>query len=98
MEEKRANISLRGVDLLSFLGSQDGNLRRLEDHFPGTLVVRGEELILEGPADSVDRMQGIVDDLIERAADGIPLDANTMDRILVEATLGRQPARPDTQE
>ena len=29
MEEKRANISLRGVDLLSFLGSQDANLRRL---------------------------------------------------------------------
>ena len=93
MEEARANISLRGVDLLGFLGHQDGNLRRLEDHFPGTIVVRGEEMILQGPAGDIEAMERIVQELLSWAEAGRSLDATALDRILG----GAQPMGPTVQ-
>jgi phosphate starvation-inducible PhoH-like protein len=80
--DKRTTISLQGLDLLTFLGHHDANLRRLEDHFPGTLVVRGDELILEGDAEHVDSMTRAVGLLIEWARRGRPVDPSSIERIL----------------
>lgn len=93
MSEKRTTISLRGLDLLEFLGRQDSNLRRLEDRFPGTLVVRGDTLILEGEAQAVDAMGKAVEDLIEWALQGRAVDALVIDRIL-SGKAGGSPAPP----
>jgi len=82
MNEKRTTISLEGIDLLSFLGSGDRNLRQLEDHFPGTLVIRGDQLILRGPAEEVERMERVVTELRHWLDDGRALDAGSLERIL----------------
>lgn len=82
MSRERTTISLQGVDLLTLLGQGDANLRRLEDRFPGTLVVRGDQLILEGEPRDVDRMRGVVDDLVEWVGSGRSLDGSALDRIL----------------
>jgi phosphate starvation-inducible PhoH-like protein len=82
MNEKRSTISLQGIDLLSFLGHEDGNLRRLEDHFPGTLVLRGNELILRGEAGAIRKMEQVVRELVAWAQAGRRLDRGALDRIL----------------
>lgn len=92
MDEKRTTISLRGLDLLQFLGPQDVNLRRLEEHFSGTLVVRGEELILQGDPDRVDAMVRSMRELLEWVEGGRGLDPQSIDRIFAgEAPSGQAP-------
>ena len=82
MDEKRSSISLAGVDLLAFLGPQDANLRRLEDAFPGRLVIRGDEVVLRGRPQDVERMEGTVERMAEWARKGRPLDVSAVDRIV----------------
>jgi len=82
MSRERTTISLEGVDLLSLLGQGDANLRALEDRFPGTVVVRGDQLILEGEPGDVRRMRGVVGDLVEWIGSGRNLDRSALERIL----------------
>ena len=91
MSREHTTIPLHGVDLLTLLGHEDANLRRLEDRFPGTLVVRGDQLILEGETQDIQRMRGIVSALIEWIEAGRPLDGSALDRILG----GEQVSRAD---
>ena len=56
MADVRHSISLRGIELIDFVGSQDSLLRRMEDAFSGRLVIRGDELVLEGSSAEVERM------------------------------------------
>ncbi len=88
MTQKRTTISLDGVDLLEFLGSQDDNLRCLEDHFPGTLVVRGDSLILQGDDRAVRHMSGVVEELVRWAQEGRTLDRLAIDRLVTGRGLG----------
>jgi phosphate starvation-inducible PhoH-like protein len=82
MNEKRTTISLRGLDLLDFLGHQDANLRRLEERFDGTLVVRGDTLILQGEPDRVDAMEKAMGELLRWVQKGRRIDPASIDRIL----------------
>jgi phosphate starvation-inducible PhoH-like protein len=92
MNEKRSTISLQGIDLLSFLGHEDGNLRRLEDHFPGTLVLRGNELILRGEPGAIEKMEQVVQEIVAWAEAGRRLDRGALDRILEGDALSYQQA------
>lgn len=94
MNEKRTTISLRGLDLLQFLGHQDANLRRLEERFPGTLVVRGEELILQGEAELVDAMEQSMREVLQWVEQGKELDPQSIDRIFA----GEAPSHGDHSE
>jgi phosphate starvation-inducible PhoH-like protein len=82
MNEKRTTISLKGLDLLDFLGQQDANLRRLEERFEGTLVVRGDTLILKGEASRVDAMEKAMAEVLRWAHEGRRIDPESIDRIL----------------
>ena len=98
MNERRTSISLAGIDLLSFLGPQDGHLRRLEDAFDGRLVIRGNELFLEGPAAEVDRMESAILRMVEWARGGRPLDPQAVDRFIAgEAAQARQADRSQVE-
>ena len=44
----KKTIELKGIDLQSLLGVGDTHLRLLEDVFPGQIVVRGDDLHLDG--------------------------------------------------
>ncbi len=67
-------IDLSGVDQLGLLGPRDANLRLLEDRFGGTLTVRGERLLVRGPAESLDLVQEVLEDLIQRVRHGQLVD------------------------
>ncbi|HKI83880.1 MAG TPA: PhoH family protein [Candidatus Krumholzibacteria bacterium] len=82
MNEKRTTISLKGLDLLDFLGHQDANLRRLEERFEGTLVVRGDTLILQGEPGRVDAMEKAMGEVLRWAQEGRRIDPESIDRIL----------------
>ena len=62
METKR--ISLKGIPQLDLLGSNDGYLHAIENAFPATIVVRGDEAILKGEKDEVDAINKIFTELI----------------------------------
>jgi phosphate starvation-inducible PhoH-like protein len=67
-------IDLSGVDQLGLLGPRDANLRLLEDRFGGTLTVRGERLLVRGPTESLDLVQEVLEDLIQRVRHGQLVD------------------------
>ncbi len=67
-------IDLAGVDQLGLLGPRDSNLRLLEERFGGTLTVRGERLLVRGPAESLDLVQEVLEDLIQRVRHGQLVD------------------------
>ncbi len=81
MNEKRTTISLEGLDLLQLLGREDANLRRLEEHFDGTLVVRGDELILVGEAGQVEAMERGMREVLQWVQQGRRIDPESIDRI-----------------
>ncbi|MBK8165896.1 MAG: PhoH family protein [bacterium] len=70
----QTTIDLSGVDQLGLLGPRDANLRLLEERFGGTLTVRGERLLVRGPVESLDLVQEVVEDLIQRVRHGQIVD------------------------
>jgi|YelNatPaOPRAMG01_1025707.scaffolds.fasta_scaffold00005_30 phosphate starvation-inducible PhoH-like protein len=62
MSERR--ISIRGIDHLGLLGLHDANLRRLQEAFDATIVVRGGEIVLRGEEQELDALERIFNELI----------------------------------
>ena len=77
-----ARVSLAEVDQLALLGWNDANLRLLEEEFAGTIAVRGESLLLRGPAADVARLEAVARRLIEMVAKGQSLDSITVAYVL----------------
>jgi len=61
--EKR-KISLKGVDQLHLLGSQDEYLHLIEEAFDTKVVVRGDEILLSGEAEDVESLERLFVELI----------------------------------
>ena len=61
--EKR-KISLKGVDQLHLLGSQDEYLHLIEDAFDSKIVVRGDEILLSGNIEDVESLERLFVELI----------------------------------
>lgn len=57
-------IQIGSVHPLNLLGTNDCNLKILEEHFSGKLTVRGTEMILEGKKSDINRIESAVDDMI----------------------------------
>ncbi len=76
--EARKSLDLEGVDQLSLLGVRDENLRFMESRFGGTLTVRGDRMLIEGPPDGsaqdLEVAVKVVGDLIERVRHGQRID------------------------
>ena len=63
---------------MSLLGARDENLRFLEERFGGSLTVRGDRMLIDGPADGVDAMVRVVGDLVKRIGAGQRIDQVTI--------------------
>jgi phosphate starvation-inducible protein PhoH len=50
--EKR--VTLDNVDMLSLLGTNDTNLKLIEDRFNASITVRGDNVIMKGVPEEVD--------------------------------------------
>ena len=56
-------ISIAGNDTLALLGTNDQNLKILEEEFKSTITVRGDEMILDGSVSESEKIQNIVKDM-----------------------------------
>ncbi len=57
-------VSIKGIDQLKLFGSQDRNLRRLEQQLGIRIVARGSNLILSGPDSAVETAEKVFVELI----------------------------------
>jgi len=60
MAVEKKSLSLKGVDLLKLAGIQDSNLNILREHFPGKLVLRGDEIHITGEREDIVLMEKII--------------------------------------
>ena len=88
------SLDLGGIDQLGLLGTRDANLRYLEEKFGGTLAVRGDRLMIRGPADRLDVIREVLADLVERVRQGQLVDSVSL-RYLWEQRAGEQEPGPD---
>lgn len=61
----KKTIELKGVDLQSLLGAGDVNLRLIEDTFPGQIIVRGNEIHLDGVEKDINIVQDVIHEMIQ---------------------------------
>lgn len=57
-------IVIDNVDMLSFLGFNDSNLRILEDRFNTVIIARGDTIILKGVIEEVDLIEKILKEMV----------------------------------
>jgi len=60
--EKR--LILENINMLSLLGSNDTNLKLLEDHFNASITVRGDNIFLKGVAEEIDSIEKVFKEMI----------------------------------
>lgn len=89
-----ATVDLEGVDQLGLLGARDANLRYLEEKFGGSLTVRKDRLVMRGPAETLDLVKEVVQDLVERVRHGQLVDSVTL-RYLWEQRAGQHDSEPN---
>lgn len=65
MAEIVREIYLKGFDPICLLGSNDSNIRLLNEHFRSNIAARGELLTIRGENQEVDHIQHILNELIQ---------------------------------
>src|SRR3990167_5270146 len=60
--EKR--LTLDNVDMLSLLGTNDSNLKVIEDRFNASIIVRGENVVIKGVVEEVDVIEKVLKEMI----------------------------------
>jgi phosphate starvation-inducible protein PhoH and related proteins len=88
LKTKRRVLSFHGVDPLKLFGTRDTNLALVEHHFPGVVVVRGDDIILNGTGDQLDRLTSFFREAIDIARTGRSLSEQDIGYIL------KTPAQP----
>ncbi|MFA7421334.1 MAG: PhoH family protein [Melioribacteraceae bacterium] len=51
------------MDLLSFLGFNDGNIKPIEERFSANVIVRGDNVFVQGVADEVEAIEKIIKEM-----------------------------------
>jgi len=75
-------IIIDNVDMLSFLGFNDSNLRVLEDRFSTTITARGETLLLKGVIEEVELLEKILKEMVYVLNTSGKLTSNDVETIL----------------
>ena len=57
-------INISGIDSLLFVGVQDCNIKALEDHFSAKIIVRGDQVNLDGKKEELIAIESIINDMI----------------------------------
>ena len=77
-------LSTEGADLLTLAGVNDANLVELARIGGVKVALRGEAMMLSGPADAVARAAGIGQRMIDMARQGIPLTPDDVLRVSLD--------------
>jgi phosphate starvation-inducible protein PhoH and related proteins len=88
-------LSTEGVDPLALAGVNDGNLVELARRLGIRVSLRGDMLMLQGPASAVERATPVAQALVDLARMGEALEAADVDRIVSE---GGPPAAGQSAE
>ncbi len=92
MKTKRRVLSFHGIDPLKLFGTRDTNLALVERQFPGVVVVRGEDIILNGTGEQLDRLTSFFREAIDIARTGRSLSEQDVGYIL------KTPAQADDDD
>jgi phosphate starvation-inducible PhoH-like protein len=95
---REARVDLGRGDHLILLGPNDANLRALEEHFDGSLVVRGQTMIINGSPRQVAVMRDVVTELADRVRLGHAVDAVTIDYLWARRTGAQTEAEAEPDE
>ncbi|MDH7604992.1 MAG: PhoH family protein [Melioribacter sp.] len=57
-------LKLENVDLISLLGYRDSNLKPLEDRFSSNIIVRGDNVIIQGVEEEVNAIEKVFKEMI----------------------------------
>ncbi len=61
----KKTIELKGIDLQSLLGVGDAHLRLIEDIFPGQIIVRGDDLHLDGDEKDINNVHEVLHEMMQ---------------------------------
>ena len=64
----KKTIELKAVDLQSLLGVSDSHLRLIEDSFSPKIVVRGQEIHVEGEENEISQVQEVFHEMAQTLA------------------------------
>ncbi|HKW41621.1 MAG TPA: PhoH family protein [Gemmatimonadales bacterium] len=78
-------LSTEGLDPLALAGVNDGNLVELARRLGIRVSLRGDTLMLQGPAAAVERATPVAQALVDLARMGEELDAHDVERIVSDA-------------
>jgi len=84
VEAQRASISIAGVDSLALLGRNDQHLDLIEKNYGIDLVVRGEQLLLSGPAAAVEQAGEFLTRLITRIRKTPRMSAEELEAMIAQ--------------
>lgn len=56
-------IKIEGVDQLSFLGFNDSNIKPIEERFSSNIIVRGENVIVQGVSEEIEMIEKIIKEM-----------------------------------
>ncbi len=88
MKTHRRVLSFSGVDPLKLFGPRDGHLAVVDRRFPGAVVVRGDDIILSGTHEQIERLTGFFREIIDIARRGRALSEQDINYILDTSTGG----------
>ncbi len=78
----KLKIPLYGVNQILLFGEHDNNLRLVEKSFNGRIIIRGEELLLEGAKEELERLNLLFSHLIKRVKKGERLTTEDISYLL----------------
>ncbi|HKW14336.1 MAG TPA: PhoH family protein [Candidatus Krumholzibacteria bacterium] len=82
MKTKRRVLSFNGVDPLKLFGPRDSHLALVDRYFPGVVVVRGDDIILNGTHEQLERLTSFFREAIDIARSGRALSEQDIGYIL----------------
>ena len=88
----QTRISIAEIDRLVLFGRNDQNLALIEEKFGVNLVARGDQLRLNGSAESIRSAAGLLHHLIERVSQG-DTDADEL-----KSLIQQNPALPVSED
>jgi phosphate starvation-inducible PhoH-like protein len=92
LKTKRRVLSFSGVDPLMLFGARDNHLAVVDREFPGAVVVRGDEIILNGTVEQLERLTEFFREIIDIAREGRALSEQDYRYILSRGNGGSAPA------
>ena len=86
--EKR--MTLENVDMMSFLGMNDANIKIVEDRFNTSITVRGQNVILKGVLEEIEIVEKVIKEMVYVVNTNGTLRSSDVDTILDLSIQGKE--------